>query len=815
MMRTCKNCGKEFDDVFDVCPSCGAYGEELEENNDRIADCSETKTVPSAAKNSSKKGLRSVFSGVKKKVSHKWAHRKPLSKMQKLILILVAAVVVAAAIIIPTSIYLHKNVLRAHGSFGNGFSWEFDRDNGTLTIRGEGDLPESPWQFYGGWKNDDVVQHVVLEDGIISISAWFFDNWDFKTISLPDSITEIKDSAFIHCYQLESVIIPDGVEIIGESAFYGCDSLTEVTIPSSVEIIAYNAFCDCSHLSELSIAKGVKEIGNYAFQFCYSLTEVTIPSSVKTIGYYAFQGCSSLKNVFFFESVSEEFLSIEEYAFSETAIRKIYIPLRVTNIGNACFYACYDLETVEFDSGCQIEEIGDYAFKDCTSLTGVNFEEYYYHSLKTFGQYAFWGCSSLEELTVPEGVEEIGDYAFGICSSLKTLTMPESVSYLGENILYSTECKVSTENAYVLYCLGYDTDLTADENDPCGENLSWTYDSDSQTLTISGEGKMDAWEQDGDSYSFSTAPWAQYSEVETVVIEDGVTNIGAYAFYKCTYLTTVTIPNSVTSIDDSAFCGCEELADVSFPDKLTDIGEYAFRGCKKITSANLPNTVKSIGECSFEDCESLTNVVLPNGLKEIPYGAFSDCSSLKSVTVPNGVTSIGYNAFMDCEKLASVSVSDSVLHIYGGDYGAFGGTAWFDKQPDGMVYLGKIAYAYKGEMPKNTSISIKAGTKAIAGGAFEECIGLSKITIPSSVQVIGDGAFGGCTGLESITIPNSVNSVGESAFWGWSPLQTIYASTSSGWDSNWSEGCTAEIKKVESPSTTSDAQNDRWHGLFH
>lgn len=813
MMRTCKNCGKEFDDVYDVCPSCGAYEEEPEDMTEKE---NETETVPSAAENSSKKGLRSVLSGMKKKVSQKWAQRKPLSKKQKLILALVAVVVVAVAVIIPTSTYLHKNVLRAHGTFGNGFSWEFNRDNGTLTIRGEGDLPESPWQFYGGWKYDNIVQHVVLEDGITSVSDYFFDNWDIKTLSLPDSVTEIKEGAFTYCYLLESVTIPDGVEIIGDSAFYGCDSLTEVTIPGSVEIIAYNAFCDCSYLSEVTIAEGVKEIGNDAFQFCDSLTEVTIPGSVETIGYNAFQGCSSLENVFFLESDCEEYLSIDEYAFSETAIRKLYIPQRVTSIGKACFYACYDLETVEFDPGCRIKEIGDYAFKNCSGLAGVNLEEYSYQNIKTIGQYAFWGCSSLKELTVPEGVEEIGDYAFGSCSSLQTLTMPVSVSYLGEDILCLTECKVSTENAYVLDYLAYNTDLTVDENDPCGENLSWTYDSDSQTLTITGEGAMDAWEEDGDSYSISTAPWAQYSEVETVVIEDGVTNIGAYAFYKCTYLTTVTIPDSVTSIDDSAFFGCEELADVSFPDKLTDIGEYAFRGCKKITSANLPNTVKSIGVWCFDECESLTNVVLPNGLKEIPYGAFSGCSSLKSVTIPNGVTRIGYEAFTGCEKLASVSVPDSVLHIHGGNYcGSFSGTAWFDKQPDGMVYLGKIAYAYKGEMPKNTSISIKAGTKVIAGGAFEECIGLSKITIPGSVQVIGDGAFGGCTGLESITIPNSVNSVGESAFWGWTPLQTIYAYGSSGWDSNWSDGCTAIIQKVESKAETSHAQTDRWHGLFH
>ena len=159
------------------------------------------------------------------------------------------------------------------------------------------------------------------------------------------------------------------------------------------------------------------------------------------------------------------------------------------------------------------------------------------------------------------------------------------------------------------------------------------------------------------------------------------------------------------------------------------------------------------------------NVTIPSKLGGYPVtaigdSAFINLSGIKSVTIPNSVTRIGYNAFNGCTGLASIKIPDSVSSI---SSDAFADTAWYQAQPFGDVYAGKVYYKYKGTMLENTSVVIKTGTKGIAGSAFSKCDGLTSITIPDSVTSIGDSAFSYC-GLTNITIPNRVTSIGDSAF---------------------------------------------------
>ena len=251
------------------------------------------------------------------------------------------------------------------------------------------------------------------------------------------------------------------------------------------------------------------------------------------------------------------------------------------------------------------------------------------------------------------------------------------------------------------------------------------------------------------NYSYSDyAPWfSQRDKIKKVVIENGVTNIGEYAFSGSKGLTSVIIPNSVTSIGRDAFYDCPGLTSITIPNSVTSIGRDVFGNCTSLTSITveqgnnnydsrnncnaiiekesntliagckktvIPNSVTSIGNYAFYDCSSLTSVTIPNSVTSIGNYAFSFCSGLNSITIPNSVTSIGSNAFHECSGLNSVTI------------------------PNSLTSIGEYAFSY--------------------------CSRLTSITIPNSVTSIGDGAFSFCKGLTSITIPNSVTNIGESAF---------------------------------------------------
>lgn len=162
-----------------------------------------------------------------------------------------------------------------------------------------------------------------------------------------------------------------------------------------------------------------------------------------------------------------------------------------------------------------------------------------------------------------------------------------------------------------------------------------------------------------------------------------------------------------------------------------------------------------------------TDIVIPdkiNGYKVIgiSYGAFENCSQIESITVPDGVTEIGPYAFNNCSELSNIYIPDSVTTDIGNN--AFDGTKWLENQPDGVVYVGKTVYGYKGIMPENNSLIISGGTKSIADCAFENLENLNNISIPNSMENIGYNAFMGCLNIKSVTIPSGINEIGRHAF---------------------------------------------------
>ena len=211
---------------------------------------------------------------------------------------------------------------------------------------------------------------------------------------------------------------------------------------------------------------------------------------------------------------------------------------------------------------------------------------------------------------------------------------------------------------------------------------------------------------------------------------------------------------------------------VKIPEGVLVLFEIAFHG-SKMESITIPASVTEIGEAAFCYNFSLSavNFAAGSSLKTIGCNAFNGCKSLTSITIPDGVNSIEFGAFSDCANLASIKIPASVTFI--GD-SAFDKTAWFKKQPDGLVYAGKFLYKYKGTMPDYAVIkNIRADTFAIAGGAFSWCENLFGVIIPSSVTFIGNLAFSWCENLASVTIPSSVTFIGDNAFYGCTGLTSV------------------------------------------
>ena len=354
--------------------------------------------------------------------------------------------------------------------------------------------------------------------------------------------------------------------------------------------------------------------------------------------------------------------------------------------------------------------------------------------MTSIGSRAFEYCPNLTSVIIPDKVTSIGERAFYGCSGLTSTTIPHSVTDIGSDAFFN--------------CTG---ELNINCNIPSAEsfNTSKFYNSKFSSLKIG-----DSVEFIGD-YAFTSC-----SSLMSVTIGNSVESIGNYAFHNCSNLTSITLPNSVTSIGNYAFCGCSNLSLLTIPNGVTSIGSCAFSDCsgELIVNCNVPSTSSSLG--IFKNSKFIS-VKIGEGVESIGNYAFCNCSNLTSVTFPSGVTAIGNFTFSDCTNLTEIIVPNSVTSI---GEGAFNGTAWYDSQPDGMIYIGKIAYKYKGTMPENTSISIEEGTLGLAGGLFYECSGLTSVSIPNSVKIIRGGAFYKCSGLTEITIPNNVIEIGGGVF---------------------------------------------------
>ena len=637
--------------------------------------------------------------------------------------------------------------------------------------------------------NDDFdsTTDYIIKDGtrIIADSA-FYNSENLISVTIPDSVTSIDESAFENCTRLASIDVEkdnsyyssqDGVLFNKDKTeliqYPAGNKRTTYDIPNSVKSIGSSAFENCTSLASVTIPNSVKSIGSSAFENCTSLASVTIPNSVTSIGSSAFSGCSNLKSVNY-NGTKAQWKSINGYSNIPIAIictdgitgngsvvtidnlkYKIYddtaslvsytgssknfvipesvtyegLTFKVTSIGDYAFYNCTSLTNVTIPNS--VESIGDNAFRDCSSLTNITIPD----SVTNIGSIAFDGCTSLTSVTIPNSVTSISWHAFSGCGRLTGITIPNSVTSIGD---------YAFRNCTSLKSVNYS-----------GTKSQWkaiTIGSNNYDLTRAFIKCTDGFIGNGNTVTSDNLKYEIYDDTvslvgytdtpENLVISKNisyegytlnVTSIGESAFKGCTSLTSVTVPDSVTSIGDSAFSDCTSLTSITIPDSVTSIGSYAFEYCRSLTSITIPDSVTSIGSYAFEYCRSLTSVTIPNSVESIGDNAFQNCSSLTSATIGNNVTSIGSSAFFGCSKLKKIELPDSVTYI---GSKAFDGTAFYNtvkNWEDGVLYCGNHLISAKSDV---TKITVKASTVSIAAGALDNCKSLEKINVLNPKCVI-------------------------------------------------------------------------------
>ena len=256
-------------------------------------------------------------------------------------------------------------------------------------------------------------------------------------------------------------------------------------------------------------------------------------------------------------------------------------------------------------------------------------------------------------------------------------------------------------------------------------------------------------------------------------IDYSVVGIDYSAFFNSWNLTSVVIPSSVTSIGSSAFECCRELKDISIPSSVDSIGMAAFD--KTAWYDSKPNGLVYAGSVAYKYKGNMlenSSISVKEGIRSVAVSAFYKCEGLAKISLPESVERIEGSAFYGCVNLSVIEMPSTIKEV---GWRAFDRTKWYNEQPDGLVYAGKVVYKYKGVMPSNTNIILQDGTASITDYAFYGCSGLTSILFANSETNIGSYAFYGCTGLTSVTIPSGVTNIGSFAFYNCSNLTSVTA----------------------------------------
>ncbi len=609
---------------------------------------------------------------------------------------------------------------------------------------------------YGGNSEEIEIPSEIDGCAVTTIGVLSFCyNETLRNVTIPETVTEIQNSAFEGCGNLGDISFPENLKVIGERAF-AYSGIEKVCIPDSVTEVGDYAFSECRSLLEAVLPEKNVKLGDGVFAYCNVLKNVNLPVDSTSINNHMFIECEELEQIIIPSGVTKIEDSAFEYCHS---LKSVNIPESVSEIGKYAFSCCFDLSEVNIPNS--VKEIGIGAFRYCMSLTEISIPG----SVSVIHAYTFDNCENLAKIELNEGIKTIDMFAFRNSANIESVTIPKSVDTLSLVAL----SKVKTLNMYdengelrsVKNNASYRT-IDPKTNDwktsgQMTETISWNIDENG-TLIISGKGKM--CDYSGGLYSdvLGYSPFYLNENIKNVIIEEGITGIGNYTFKECKNLRSVTLPSTLSDIPMGAFANTG-LTEVTIPNGVKKLIQDCFAGCTQLKKVTLPDGLKMIGFSAFNGCRALSDINIPETVDTIDDYAFADCTSLKSINIPDKVERIYFRTFMNCTALEDITFGKGITQIQNG---ALNNTKWLAdrKEESGMVIVNNILIDGK-ECTGN--VIIPDGVKCIAEGAFEGSR-ITDIVMPDSVVSIGDNAFGRCSKLSSVKLSQNLTDIGEYAF---------------------------------------------------
>lgn len=669
---------------------------------------------------------------------------------------------------------------------GGGMAFAFDNGNYTYTIissslRTVSIAAKSDATLSGSISLPSSVSYNSNSYSVVAITAsGFSGKTDITSITIPNTVTTINNSAFSGCTSIKSVTFSgtSKVATIGDNAFDGCSKLKTCSLPPSLTTIGSYAFRGCAFTS-VTIPKNVAQMKTGVYLGCTSLTSVTW-NAINCANYAkSGSGPYSFSSPFYYKATNNTVTSIAGQitkitfgsevehipaylCYYMTNLTEVTIPASVTSLGSGedkGFGGCANIQKVVWNA------------TNCTSASSpfsgskINLTSFEFGSnVQNIPASLCSGYNHLTKILLPATVTNIAASAFSGCTALDTIvsfntthpTVANANAFnnvsVGCNVVVPNVSEYSGQTGWNHFTT-FSTTISGNCGKTTPTEVTWEMDLSNGRLTISGTGTGAM----ANYTTSNTAPWYAYkSAITNVIIEEGVVEIGNYAFYSLNAMTSITIPTSITKIGEAAFSGCSTtlFTDVIYLGDASRWANITFSGTTAAT-VNPINYTKSLKNSAGE---IMRNITISNSVKNY---AFYMNEALESVNfAESGVTNIGESAFYGCNKLTSITIPSSLTSI---QKNAFSACSLISSVVWNATHCGDFSWTQNGPTSITTTAPFYGIRTQITSLVFGENVdkipnyicrgltGLTSIIIPESVETIGESSFTDCSNLTSVT----------------------------------------------------------------